>query len=220
MASSIAIRAPKLALISGSLRQGSFNTQLIGAAERVASKLGAETTLVDLAKYNLPLYHQDLEAEGFPQSALDLKAVLGETDAWIISSPEYNGFISPLLLNAYTWCSRGDKGRMYATFAEKSATVLASSPGAMGGLRTLNPHRELLNNLGVNVLPTSVAIGAAFKAFDADGNLVDPKQQSMLQVAVEALFYQARDQANREAACALVKNAMLAGEYGAVSLPR
>jgi len=150
-----------------------------------------------------------------------LKAVLGETDGWIISSPEYNGFISPLLLNAYTWCSRGDKGTMYATFAEKSATVLAASPGAMGGLRTLNPHRELLTNLGVTVLPQSVAIGAAYKAFNAeDGNLVDPRQQSMLQGAVEALFYQARDHANREATCALVKDAMLAGEYGAVSLPQ
>jgi len=221
---SLALRAPKIALISGSIRKGSFNSQLIASAERIASNLGAETKIVDLAAYDLPLYNQDLEAEQFPQAALDLKTTLGGEDAWIVSSPEYNGWISPLLLNAYTWCSRGDDkaggGMMYATFAQKSAVVLSTSPGAMGGMRTLNPHRQLLNNLGVNVLPHSVAIGASFKAFNKEGNLVDAKQKGMLQGAIEALFYQARDQANREATCALIEKAMIAGEYGAVSLPQ
>lgn len=187
----------------------------------MAANLGAETSIVNLSDYNLPVYHQDLEVDGkIPKAAVDLKAALGQADAWIISSPEYNGFISPLLLNVYTWCSRGDQaGAMYATFSGKSATVLSSSPGAMGGLRTLNPHREILTNLGVNVLPQSVAIGAAFKAFDEEGNLVDAKQNGMLQAAVEVLFRQARDQANREATCALVEK-VIAGEYGAVSLPQ
>ena len=59
----------------------------------------------------------------------------------------------------------------------------------------------------------------AFKAFDSEGNLVDEKQKAMLQGAVEALFYLARDQANREATCDMVKKVM-AGEYGSVSLPQ
>ena len=127
--------------------------------------------------------------------------------------------ISPLLLNTYTWCSRGDEaGAIYETFRGKVAIVL-SSPGAMGCLRTLNPHREILTNLGVNAIPQSVAIGAAFKAFDGEGNLVDDKQKSMLEGAIEGLFYLARDQANRDATCALVKK-VIAGEYGAVSLPQ
>lgn len=130
--SSIAFRAPKIALLSGSLRKGSFNTKLIGAAEQVAAKLGAETSVIDLGAYDLPIYNQDDEADDYPQAAMDLKAVLGEqADGWVVSSPEYNGWISPLLLNAYTWCSRGDPagGPMYATFAGKSAVVLSSSPG-------------------------------------------------------------------------------------------
>ena len=218
---SLALRAPKIALISGSLRKGSFNSQLIGTAEQFAHRLGAETTIVNLADFNLPVYHQDLEADGnFPEAARGLKETLGAADAWIVSSPEYNGFISPLLLNTYTWCSRGDEaGAIYETFRGKVATVLSSSPGAMGGLRTLNPHREILTNLGVNVMPQSVAIGAAFKAFDGEGNLVDDKQKSMLEGAIEGLFYLARDQANRDATCALVKK-VIAGEYGAVSLPQ
>lgn len=68
------------------------------------------------------------------------------------------------------------------------------------------------------MLPQSVAIGAAYKAFDENGFLVDEKQQNMLQAAIETLYYQARDQANREATCQLVQESMI-GEYGSVSLP-
>lgn len=215
---SIVLRAPRIALLSGSIREGSFNTKLINAAERVAEKLGAETRIVDLANYNLPLYNQDVEAAtGLPEAALQLKEELGSTDAWIISSPEYNGFPTPILINALTWCSRGDdpSGPMYATFAGKSAVVLSASPGAMGGMRSLNPHRQLLNNLGVNVLANSVAVGGAFKAFDDSGDLVDEKHKTMLEGAVSALFYKARDEANREAACAILSKHVV-GEYGSV----
>jgi NAD(P)H-dependent FMN reductase len=192
---------------------------LIHAADRVAARLGAETSVVDLGKYNLPVYSQDDEsANGLPQGAIDLKQALSDADGWIVSTPEYNGFPSPLLLNAYTWCSRGDpEGKMYATFSGKTALVLSASPGAMGGMRTLNPHRQLLMNLGVNVVSNSVAVGGAFKAFDELGDLVDEKHRTMLQSAVETLFFKARDDANRELACALIQKHV--GEYGSVDVP-
>ena len=99
---------------------------------------------------------------------------------------------------------------------------MGASPGAMGGLRAVNPHRVLLQNLGVNVLSNTVAIGGAFKAFDNEtGDLADSKQQTLLQAAVEALYYKARDEANREAACGLIeKHLSGAGDYGEVSTPQ
>ena len=214
-------RAPTIALVSGSLRQGSFNSQLIQAASQALQTAGAHTTVVDLAQYELPLYHQDLEATaGMPTAAVALKQVLGGADAWVMASPEYNGFPSPLLVNAYTWCSRGDDpGDMYATFRGKTALVLGASPGAMGGLRAIVPHQHLLQNLGVHVVSHTVAIGAAYKAFDTDtGDLVDPKQQAALTTAVQTLFTKARDDANREATCGLIRQHS-AGDYGAVSTP-
>ena len=52
----------------------------------------------------------------------------------------YNGSITPLLLNAFTWASRGDPmgGPMYATFKGKHAVVMGASPGALGGLRAMS----------------------------------------------------------------------------------
>lgn len=81
--SSIVFRAPKIALLSGSLRQGSFNTRLIGAAEKAMSALGAKTQVIHLADYNLPIYHQDIEETiGMPEQAVALKQALGAADAW------------------------------------------------------------------------------------------------------------------------------------------
>ena len=221
-----ALRAPRIALMSGSIRDGSFNTQLIHVAKDVAQGLGAETTLIDLAHYPLPVYHQDDESsssnQGLPQAAVDLKAQLAAADAWIVASPEYNGFLTPLLLNAYTWCSRGDHdGDMYATFRNKLAVILSASPGGLGGMRNHNIHAQLLRNLGVQVLPQSVAIGRAFAAFQKSStdvvanSLKDDKHQRQLEGAVQSLFYTARDHANREATCELVRS-MTVGEYGDV----
>ena len=88
-------------------------------------------------------------------------------------------------------------------------------------MRTHNPHRQLLQNLGVNVLPQSVAVGAAYKAFDDnnDGTLTDPKHQNQLENAVQNLFYVTRDQANRDVTCQLIaEHVRNVGEYGDVPL--
>lgn len=217
-------RAPVLAVFSGSARHGSVNTQLAKATERLAQGLGATTHYLNLASYHLPLYDPNVEAEqGMPPGVLDLKRDLEAADGWMIASPEYNGFVTPLFLNAMTWCSRGDTTGMYATFQHKAALVLSASPGAMGGMRSLTPARLLLNNLGVHVLPLSVAIGGAMAAFDEDtGDLVDPKQQAMLASAVQALIFQTRDAANRNATCDMIQQlttTTLVGEYGSVSVP-
>lgn len=197
-----------------------MNTKLAKTAEKFVRGLGADARFVDLGSYDLPVYNQDTESSrGIPTAAVELKSALAASDGWIVASPEYNGFVTPLLLNAFTWCSRGDPpgAPMYATFQRKTAVVLSASPGAMGGMRSLNPGRQLLQNLGVNVLPGSVAVGGAFDAFDQSGDLVNEKHRTMLEGAVESLFYLTRDEANREATCQVVR-AHSVGEYGAVDV--
>lgn len=224
MASALKLRAPKIVLLSGSLRKASFNTRLIEAAQNAlrslaASTSGVETTILDLGKFDLPIYNEDLEVDGkIPEAALGFKQAISEADAFVISSPEYNGWPSSALVNAYTWASRGDGKNMYASFAGKFALVLSTSPGPLGGMRCLDPHRQLLSNLGVEVVPGSVAIGGAFKAFNDDGNLLDEKQSKMLEQSLETLFFRARASANQEALGEMVRN-HIAGEYGSISVP-
>ena len=246
--SSTELREPIIALFSGSARKDSFNTKLAeckkcnllvmmpfvtnnmslnqtllitAAAQLLASsKYGATTKLLDLSSYELPLYDQDLEADGMPAGVMALKKDLSLADGWVYCSPEYNGSMTPLFVNAMTWSSRGDPdGKMYATFQDKFAIVLSASPGAMGGMRSINPNRQLLMNLGVNVLPQSVAIGGAFKAFDECGNLKDEKHASMLDKACGDLFFLTRNIANKSAACEIIETHLATvGAYGAVDV--
>jgi len=58
---------------------------------------GADTYL-DFRDLPLPLYDADLEeAEGLPENALKLKALMKAHQGFLIACPEYNSSITPLL---------------------------------------------------------------------------------------------------------------------------
>lgn len=215
------LRQPVIAAISGSVRGGSFNTKLLAAASKAMEMQGATMKTIDLASYDLPLYNQDLEPDSFPPGAKKLKEDLKGVDGFLIACPEYNGFPTPLFINAVTWATRGEGG-MYDAFKGKVAVTISASPGPMGGSRAANPCRLLLMNLGVTVLPDTVAIGSAFKAFKDDGALVDEKQDKYLHGAVGQLLHYARSNANREVTCKImqeVQQMAQCNEYGAISTP-
>ncbi len=70
---------------------------------------------------------------------------------------------------------------MLACFKDKVAILMSASPGALGGLRGLTHVRSILSSIGVLVLPDQKAIPKAYEAFDVDGRLKDPAQQSAVE---------------------------------------
>ncbi|WP_431024055.1 NADPH-dependent FMN reductase [Halomonas sp. H5] len=167
--------APRILVFAGSTRRGSHNTHLARLAAEYLERHGARVTRIDLKDYPLPLYDGDLEAaEGLPPQARRLQALLAEHQGLLIASPEYNGFPTPLLKNTLDWMTRPDGERSgLALFADKVAAVVAASPGALGGMRSLGLTRQLLGNLGVMVLPNPLALPRAAQAFGEDGDLED-----------------------------------------------
>jgi NAD(P)H-dependent FMN reductase len=166
---------PRILAFSGSARRDSFNQRLVEHASRVATTLGADVTVVNLRDFPMPLMNQDLEKEsGLPTEAARLKQLLIEHDGLLISAPEYNSSVTPLLKNALDWVSRrvGEEPSMIA-YRGKTAALLSASPGRLGGLRGLSHLRPILNNLGVLVLPGQVSVASAGEAFAADGELVN-----------------------------------------------
>ena len=105
-------------------------------------------------------------------------------DGFLISSPENNSTLSAALKNVIDWASRpdGDEPTL-ACFKDKTAVLMAASPGALGGLRGLSHLRSILASIGVLVLPDQKAIPKVHEALAADGTLSDPG----LQHAIEAL---------------------------------
>jgi NAD(P)H-dependent FMN reductase len=159
---------PKILAFAGSIRRDSWNRKLIRVAVDATRAAGGDVTLLDLADYPLPLYDGDLEAsEGLPDNALRLKALFKDHDAFLIASPEYNSSIPPLLKNAIDWVSREWQGESgLAPYQDKVAALLAASPGQFGGMRMLPHLRQVLNTLGVLVLPAQFSLAHADKGFD------------------------------------------------------
>ena len=177
--------SPKILAFAGSSRRDSFNKKLLANGVEAAQKAGADVTVVDFLDYPMPLFNQDEEAQsGLPQTVLQFKGLLRRHHGLLLACPEYNGSITPLLKNAIDWASRPEPGDVPHCFQRKVAALLATSPGALGGLRGLVHVRSILSNLGVIVLPKQKAIPRASQAFDVNGDLVDlSQQQSVSEVA-------------------------------------
>lgn len=177
--------APRLVAFAGSTRKASLNRRLIAAAAEIARAQGADVELLELSDYAMPLFDQDLEAEGTPDAAIAFKRKLEEADGFLIASPEYNSSYPPVLKNAIDWASRPEEGKaMLSAFAGKACGLLAASPGALGGIRMLPQLRTLLMNIGVFVAPKSFGLGKAHEAFAEDGSLADERTRGQVEGVV------------------------------------
>lgn len=179
----------RLLVTAGSARTGSLNTKLATTAAAVAREQGAQVTQVDLRALALPLYDADVEAQGMPEGALELRRLFAAHDALLVASPEYNSFVPPLLVNALDWTSRVKaEGELPSGMAAMNGTVagmLSASPGALGGLRSLMALRGFLSmSLAMFVVPATLSVPRAHEAFDPQGRLVDPGQQASLEALV------------------------------------
>lgn len=171
---------PRILAFSGSARKGSLNQVIAGAAAQGALQAGADVTVVSLGDYELPLFDQDLEAEGTPENAVKLKALFVEHDGFLIGCPEYNSSITPLLKNAIDWVSRPAEGeKPMVAYRGKTAALVAASPGALGGMRGLNHVRSILTNIGVYVIPSQVAVPVAHEKI-ADGEVTEDRTREKL----------------------------------------
>lgn len=161
--------------LSGSLKEASFNRKLVNIAAQGAEAADAEIIHINLADFPMPLFSEDLEAEGTPAQVNDLKQIFADADGILLASPEYNGSVTGVLKNTIDWLSRPGSTDIGSAFAGKAVGLLATSPGGLGGLRGLTHARDILFNLGAVINPNQIAVGSAFQAFDQDGQLTDEK---------------------------------------------
>jgi chromate reductase len=170
----------KVLAFAGSARTDSFNKKLIRVAADAVRNAGAEVTLLDLRDWPLPIYDGDAEQhDGLPTDGRKLKDIFLAHQGLLLSCPEYNSSITPLLKNVIDWVSRPVTGEPPLNcFTGKVAGLTSASPGALGGLRGLVTVRSILSNIGVLVLPEQAAVPKAHEAFNADGSLKDTKQQA------------------------------------------
>jgi NAD(P)H-dependent FMN reductase len=182
----------RILVFAGSARKDALSKRVARAAQTAVIEAGGEATLIDLADYHAPLYNGDLEAaQGVPPETTRLLAQIEAHDGMLIASPEYNGSMTPLLVNTFDWISR-----IFAPPAPRNGldvlagmpvAITGSSPGALGGLRALFHLRDLLGNLGMLVLPKQLAVGKSNEAVTPEGVIVDERQRRAMFGVAKAL---------------------------------
>jgi chromate reductase len=168
--------------IAGSLRRASFNRGLIRAAVEVAPP-GVTMTAFEL--HDIPMFDADMEADGDPTAVIALKRAIGEADALLIATPEYNHCVPGVLKNAIDWASRPPRS---SVLSGKPVAVMGASPGRGGTARAQAQLRDGLTFTGSLVLPLpELLVPLAGDKFDERGDLIDEATRTEIRDVLVAL---------------------------------
>jgi chromate reductase len=175
----------RILAVSGSLREGSYNTSLLRAAVEAAPD-GVEVELWEgLAE--LPLYDEDLDDADAPESVRRLRADWAAADAILFSTPEYNGSVPGGLKNAVDWASRP---KLEGVLRNKPIAVVGASIGQFGALWAQQDLKRILGIAGARVIGTEIPVSRAHERF-ASGNLLDGEVFEQLRLHLTTLAAEA-----------------------------
>ncbi len=177
--------------ISGSLRQGSFNSALLRAA---AKRLPAGAELVEFEGLAvIPPYDEDVEREAKPAAVEELRAAVRDADAVLIATPEYNHSIPGQLKNALDWVSR-PAGQ--SALNGKPAAVVGASTGMFGAVWAQAELRKVLGAMGGRVVEAELPVGRARELPVSNGRLeLNPQQSEQLEEILAELVAAAEQEA-------------------------
>ena len=167
--------------ISGSLREGSYNTGALRAAVELAPE-GIEIEMYDISGFPEFVQGQD---ENPPAKVTEFKRKIREADAILFSSPEYNYSVPGVLKNAIDWASRpyGD-----SAWEGKPAAVMGASIGQIGTARMQYHLRQIMVFLDMHpVNRPEVMISNCTDRYDDQGNLTDEDSRKFIAQLVQAL---------------------------------
>jgi chromate reductase len=169
--------------IAGSLRAGSYNRALLRAARGVAPA-GMDIAIFEGLR-DVPPYDADQEGGAEPAAVAALRRAIGEADALLIATPEYNYGVPGVLKNAIDWASR-PAGR--AALTRKPAGVLGASAGASGTMRAqLALRQSFVFTETYAMLRPEFFLPRAGEKFDASGELTDEATRDHLRQFLAAL---------------------------------
>ena len=176
----------RILAISGSLRNGSYNTGLLRAAQESAPD-GVEVHLYE-GLAHLPPYDQDVQDHEPPAAVRDLRERIAAADAVLIATPEYNRSIPGVLKNAIDWASRPFPDN---AIRGRPVAIVGASTGSYGALWAQMELRKVLGIAGARVLEGELPVPRAHERFDEEGRLLDDMLRERLAGVVERLAEEA-----------------------------
>jgi chromate reductase, NAD(P)H dehydrogenase (quinone) len=158
----------KIAIIVGSLREGSLNRKMARAICAIRDD-NLDCSTVEIG--DLPLYNQDLDANP-PEQWTRFRDQVRPADGVLFVSPEYNRGVPGVLKNAI---DVGSRPYGQSVFDKKPAAVVTVSPGGIGGFGANHQIRQtcVFLNMPVMQQPEAYLGHVNDDSFDQNGQLKD-----------------------------------------------
>jgi chromate reductase len=173
--------AHKIAIIVGSLREGSINRKV---ARSICALRGDNLDCSMIEIGDLPLYNQDLDANP-PEQWTRFRKQVGEADGVLFCSPEYNRGIPGVLKNAI---DVGSRPYGQSVFDKKPAAIVTASPGSIGGFGANHQIRQagVFLNMPMMQQPEAYLGQVSEDSFDADGKLKEGPLKELITTLAHA----------------------------------
>lgn len=156
----------KVLVFAGSNSTTSINKQL---AKYAANQLeNAQLIVLDLNDFEMAIYSPEREkASGIPQQATDFLQHISQCDFIVTSMAENNANFSAAFKNVFDWCSRAEK----VVFQNKPMLLMATSPGARGGMNVLEIANNTFSRFGAEVKAT-FSLPSFYQNFDTENQKI------------------------------------------------
>ena len=171
--------AYRIAIIVGSLREGSFNRKI---ARSICAIRGdnLDCSMVEIG--DLPLYNQDYDAlPEQPEAYVRFRDQIRSADGILFVSPEYNRGIPGVLKNAI---DVGSRPYGHSVWDKKPAAIVTASPGSIGGFGSNHQIRQscVFLNMPVMQQPEAYLGHVSDDSFDESGCLKDGPLKDLVNV--------------------------------------
>ena len=169
-----------VALITGSLREGSLNRKLAHQIETLAN---GKLVMEHIAIGDLPLYNDDLWADP-PAPVTRFKQQMEKVDAVLVISPEYNRTYPGIIANAFDW---GSRPIVDSSWRGKPAAIGGATKGAVGTAAGQQHLRLAMVSLAMVVMHTpELYVTWNDERFAEDGTIRSDATRKLLQGFVDA----------------------------------
>ena len=160
--------AYKIAIIVGSLREGSINRKVARSICGLRND-NLDCSMIEIG--DLPLYNQDLDANP-PEQWLRFRRQVAEADGVLFCSPEYNRGVPGVLKNAI---DVGSRPYGHSVWDKKPGAIVTASPGGIGGFGANHQLRQVCVFLNMPMMqqPEAYLGQVTGDSFDQHGQLKD-----------------------------------------------
>lgn len=181
----------KLQIIIGSTRPTRAADRVAPwVIDRAGAHGGFEVEVLDLRDWPLPIFAEHLGTIGDFQDPTYSGPIvkrwnqkIGEADAYLVLTPEYNHSIPGVLKNAI------DSVFISFAFRNKPLAVVGYSGGIAGGVRAIEHLAQIAIEAELVPLRTAVVIPQVVEAFDVNGKPNNPITDISLRIALDDLAW-------------------------------